>query len=59
MEIKIFAPIAFECTRTIIGIKHDDFLSSFQNGDLIHFFNTEKSGSQMYKTQDDVNKTIY
>jgi hypothetical protein len=54
MEITTFAPIAFDCTRTIIGISRNDFQSSFNDGELMNFANTGRSGSQMYKTQDDV-----
>ncbi|CAF0916527.1 unnamed protein product [Adineta ricciae] len=53
MEITTFAPIAFEYLRTIIGISRNDFHTSFDQGDFISFANTGRSGSQMYKTQDD------
>ncbi|CAF1291748.1 unnamed protein product [Rotaria sordida] len=54
MEITTYAPIAFDYMRTIIGITRNDFQLSFQSGELINFANTGRSGSQMYKTQDDV-----
>jgi 1-phosphatidylinositol-4-phosphate 5-kinase len=54
IEITTYAPIAFEYMRTILGITRNDFQSSFNDGELINFSNTGKSGSQMYKTQDDV-----
>ncbi|CAF1015264.1 unnamed protein product [Adineta steineri] len=54
MEITTFAPIAFEYMREIIGISRNDFQSSFNHDELINFANTGKSGSQMYKTKDDV-----
>ncbi|UJR33051.1 hypothetical protein I4U23_020510 [Adineta vaga] len=54
MEITTFAPIAFEYLRTIVGITRNDFQSSFNQNELINFANTGRSGSQMYKTQDDV-----
>ena len=54
MEITTYAPIAFDYIRTIIGISRHDFLSSFSNGELLNFTNTGRSGSQMYKTPDDV-----
>ncbi|CAF3921185.1 unnamed protein product [Rotaria sp. Silwood2] len=53
IEITTYAPIAFEYIRTIIGITANDFQSSFERGELINFVNTGRSGSQMYKTQDD------
>jgi hypothetical protein len=58
MEITTFAPLAFDYMRTMIGITRNDFQSSFNNGELINFANTGRSGSQMYKTQDDVRKII-
>jgi len=58
MEITTFAPIAFEYMRTMIGITRNDFQSSFNDNELINFTNTGKSGSQMYKTQDDVSEMI-
>lgn len=54
MEVTTFAPIAFDHMRSIIGISRNDFLSSFDAGELINFANTGRSGSQMYKTLDDV-----
>lgn len=54
MEITTYAPIAFDYMRTMIGILRNDFLSSFSNGELLNFANTGRSGSQMYKTPDDV-----
>lgn len=56
MEITTFAPIAFEELRSVVGITRGDFLTSFGDGDLVNFANTGKSGSQMYKTQDDVRR---
>jgi len=58
IEITTLAPIAFEYIRSTIGITQQDFQSSFNNGELMNFTNTGKSGSQMYKTHDEV-KTIY
>jgi len=55
MEITTYAPIAFDDMRLNIGISRRDFESSFRNDELINFANTGKSGSQMYKTRDDVN----
>jgi hypothetical protein len=54
MDITTYSPIAFEYLRTIVGISRNDFHSSFNDGELINFANTGRSGSQMYKTQDDV-----
>jgi len=59
IEITTLAPIAFEYLRSTIGITRQDFQSSFNNGELINFINTGKSGSQMYKTYDEVKKKIY
>jgi hypothetical protein len=56
LEITTFAPIAFEALREIIGITRNDFQSSFNIDELINFANTGRSGSQMYKTHDDVRK---
>jgi hypothetical protein len=56
IEITTYAPIAFEYMRTIIGMTRNDFHSSFNHGEFINFANTGKSGSQMYKTHDDVSK---
>lgn len=56
MEITTYAPIAFEYMRTIIGITRHNFQLSFDAGELINFANTGKSGSQMYKTPDDVSE---
>lgn len=58
MEITTLAPIAFEDLRSMVGITRQDFHSSFHHGGLIDFANTGKSGSQMYKTSDEVNRTI-
>lgn len=54
MEVTTYAPIAFDYMRTIIGISRNDFIASFDTGELVNFANTGRSGSQMYKTQDDV-----
>ncbi|CAF0920356.1 unnamed protein product [Didymodactylos carnosus] len=54
IEITNLAPLAFEQLREKIHISRQDFRSSFADGDLINFANTGKSGSQMYKTYDDV-----
>lgn len=59
MEITTFAPIAFEYLRTIVGISRNDFHTSFDQGDFISFANTGRSGSQMYKTQDDVRNIFH
>jgi hypothetical protein len=56
IEITTLAPIGFEYLRSAIGLTEHDFQSSFNNGELINFTNTGKSGSQMYKTQDEVEK---
>ncbi|CAM2715599.1 unnamed protein product [Rotaria socialis] len=54
MEVTTFAPIAFEYMRSMIGITPKDFHSSFSNDKFLNFANTGRSGSQMYKTYDDV-----
>lgn len=54
MEITTYAPIAFDYIRSIIGISRNEFLSSFSDRELLNFTNTGRSGSQMYKTPDDV-----
>ncbi|CAM4754965.1 unnamed protein product [Rotaria magnacalcarata] len=54
MEVTTFAPIAFEYMRSMIGITPNDFYSSFSNDEFMNFANTGRSGSQMYKTYDDV-----
>ncbi|CAF3415746.1 unnamed protein product [Rotaria sp. Silwood1] len=54
IEITTYAPIAFEYMRTVIGITRNDFQTSFNCDELINFANTGRSGSQMYKTADDV-----
>lgn len=54
MEITTYAPIAFKYMRTNIGITQGDFQHSFDDGEFMNFVNTGKSGSQMYKTHDDV-----
>jgi hypothetical protein len=54
IEITTLAPIAFEYIRSTIGITQQDFQSSFNNEELKNFINTGKSGSQMYKTHDEV-----
>jgi hypothetical protein len=60
VEITILAPIAFEYLRSAIGIKRHDFQASFQNGEFLDFANTGKSGSQMYKTYNEViNSSFY
>jgi hypothetical protein len=56
MEITTLAPIAFEHIRSAIGITRHDFQLSFTNGELMNFTNTGKSGSQMYKTNDEVKR---
>jgi len=58
MEITTYAPIAFDYMRTNIGMTRNDFQSSFRQNELINFANTGKSGSQMYKTHDDVSVII-
>lgn len=55
--ITTYAPIAFDHARSAIGITRNNFHSSFSNGELINFANTGRSGSQMYKTYDDVSKS--
>jgi hypothetical protein len=54
VELTTYAPIAFESIRSVVGITRDNFHSSFDQGDLLSFANTGRSGSQMFKTQDDV-----
>ncbi len=54
IEITTFAPIAFDYMRENIGITRNDFQSAFRQNELVNFANTGKSGSQMYKTHDDV-----
>lgn len=54
IEITTLAPIAFEYLRSSIGITRQDFRESFHNDELRNFNNTGKSGSQMYKTSDEV-----
>ena len=56
MEVTTFAPIAFDYIRSVIGITRNDFRQSFDHSDLINFANTGRSGSQMYKTTDDVSE---
>ena len=58
LEITAFAPIAFEYIRSAVGITRQDFQSSFNQGDLVNFANTGRSGSQMYKTLDDVSANV-
>ena len=58
MEITTYAPIAFDYMRTMIGISRNDFQTSFSQNELINFANTGRSGSQMYKTHDDVSDSI-
>lgn len=59
MEVTTFAPIAFEYIRSVIGITRNDFQQSFKESELINFANTGRSGSQMYKTTDDVSELIF
>jgi len=59
IEITTLAPIAFEYLRSTIGITQHDFQTSFNNGELTNFTNTGRSGSQMYKTHDEVKKYIF
>ena len=54
-EITTFAPIAFECLRTRMGIRPMEFQASFHDGDLLEMTKTGKSDSQMYRTSDEVN----
>jgi hypothetical protein len=56
IEITTLAPIGFEYLRSAIGITQHDFQASFNSGELTNFVNTGKSGSQMYKTQDEVKR---
>ena len=56
MEVTTFAPIAFDYIRSVIGITRNDFHQSFYHSELINFANTGRSGSQMYKTTDDVSE---
>lgn len=55
IEITTFAPIAFECLRTRMGILPMEFQASFHDGDLLEMTKTGKLNSQMYKTSDEVN----
>ena len=54
IDITTFAPIAFENIRSVVGITKNDFYTSFNQTELVNFANTGKSGSQMFKTLDDV-----
>ena len=54
LEIQSLAPLVFTQIRETIGIKLDEFRESFAGHSLKDFTNPGKSGSLMFKTQDDL-----